>query len=163
MPGFRVGIDQVWMLLEFSTSADRDCTETRAIAQQHLGQLRHKLSELRTGLQRTGIAVQLAGAITHHAVLVDERERHPQAASSSVSRYSLTERRVAAIASQSTSSDPSAERCLSGWRRPQSHRCRQALPPRSAARASAGVGPKRLLFGLDTSVSGVHGEMLHLG
>src|SRR5437764_6282751 len=36
----------------------------------------------------------------------------PQAASSSVSRYSLTERRVAAIASQSTSSDPSAERCL---------------------------------------------------
>src|SRR5580704_5018751 len=36
----------------------------------------------------------------------------PQAASSNVSRYSLTERRVAAIASQSTSSDPSTERCL---------------------------------------------------
>ncbi len=36
----------------------------------------------------------------------------PQAASSSVSRYSRTERRVLAIASQSTSSLPSAERCL---------------------------------------------------
>ncbi len=47
MPGFRVGIDRVWMLLEFSISADRSCIETRTIAQQHLGQVRHKLSELR--------------------------------------------------------------------------------------------------------------------
>ena len=36
----------------------------------------------------------------------------PHAASSSVSRYSRTEQRVLAIASQSTSSLPSAERCL---------------------------------------------------
>src|SRR5712675_194343 len=36
----------------------------------------------------------------------------PQAASSRVSRYSPTDRRVLAMASQSTSSDPAAERCL---------------------------------------------------
>src|SRR5438309_12042631 len=36
----------------------------------------------------------------------------PQAASSRVSRYSRTDRRVLAMASQSTSSDPAAERCL---------------------------------------------------
>src|SRR5476649_2332576 len=36
----------------------------------------------------------------------------PQAASSRVSRYSRTDRRVLATASQSTSSDPAAERCL---------------------------------------------------
>src|SRR5580700_4468934 len=36
----------------------------------------------------------------------------PQAASSKVSRYSRTDRRVLAMASQSTSSDPAAERCL---------------------------------------------------
>src|SRR5271168_1166093 len=36
----------------------------------------------------------------------------PQAASSRVSRYSRTERRVLALTSQSTSSDPAAERCL---------------------------------------------------
>src|SRR4051794_11809943 len=36
----------------------------------------------------------------------------PQAASSRVSRYSRTDRRVLATASQSTSSDPAEERCL---------------------------------------------------
>src|SRR5258705_7872640 len=36
----------------------------------------------------------------------------PHAASSRVSRYSRTDRRVLAMASQSTSSDPAAERCL---------------------------------------------------
>jgi hypothetical protein len=36
----------------------------------------------------------------------------PQVASSRVSRYSRTDRRVLAMASQSTSSDPAAERCL---------------------------------------------------
>src|SRR4029078_2993502 len=36
----------------------------------------------------------------------------PQAASSRVSRYSWTDRRVLAMAFQSTSSDPAAERCL---------------------------------------------------
>src|ERR1700722_7050068 len=39
----------------------------------------------------------------------------PQAASSKVSRYSRTDRRVPAMASQSTSSDPGAERCLLAW------------------------------------------------
>src|SRR3954451_7845124 len=38
----------------------------------------------------------------------------PQAASSRVSRYSRTDRRVLAMASQSTSSDPAAERCFVG-------------------------------------------------
>src|SRR5438045_7615861 len=51
----------------------------------------------------------------------------PQSASSSVSRYSLTERRVAAIASQSTSSDPSAERCLFDVRPDQAGIGREAL------------------------------------
>src|SRR5262249_11334569 len=36
----------------------------------------------------------------------------PHAASSSVSRYSCTERRVAARAGQSTASEPGTERCL---------------------------------------------------
>ena len=49
---FGFGIDQVRVLLELSISADRDCVETRDIAQQHLDQVRHKLTELQALEQR---------------------------------------------------------------------------------------------------------------
>ncbi len=44
---FGFGIDQVRVLLDLSTSRDRDCAETRDIAQLHLDEVRQKLSELR--------------------------------------------------------------------------------------------------------------------
>lgn len=44
---FGFGIDQVRVLLELSISTDRDCAETRDIAQTHLDALRQKLAELR--------------------------------------------------------------------------------------------------------------------
>lgn len=43
---FGFGIDQVRILLELSISADRDCAETRDIAQKHLVEVRQKLKEL---------------------------------------------------------------------------------------------------------------------
>lgn len=43
---FGFGIDQVRILLELSISADRDCVETRDIAQKHLDEVRQKLTEL---------------------------------------------------------------------------------------------------------------------
>jgi len=60
----------------------------------------------------------------------------PQAASSRVSRYSRTDRRVLAMASQSTSSDPQNDACWrrrqSGWHRPQKRSPRPTLLPCSA-------------------------------
>jgi DNA-binding transcriptional MerR regulator len=44
---FGFGIDQVRVLLELSISTNRDCAETRDIAQLHLDQVRQKLAELR--------------------------------------------------------------------------------------------------------------------
>lgn len=44
---FGFGIDQVRLLLDLSISPDRDCTETRNIAQVHLDEVRTKLNELR--------------------------------------------------------------------------------------------------------------------
>lgn len=44
---FGFGIDQVRVLLELSISADRDCAETRNIAQAHLDEVRAKLVELK--------------------------------------------------------------------------------------------------------------------
>ena len=44
---FGFGIDQVRVLLELSISPDRDCVETRDIAQTHLDEVRQKLAELR--------------------------------------------------------------------------------------------------------------------
>jgi MerR family copper efflux transcriptional regulator len=49
---FGFGIDQVRVLLELSISADRDCAETRDIAQLHLDEVRQKLVELRSLEQR---------------------------------------------------------------------------------------------------------------
>jgi MerR family copper efflux transcriptional regulator len=43
---FGFGIDQVRMLLALSISPDRDCVETRNIAQAHLDAVRKKLAEL---------------------------------------------------------------------------------------------------------------------
>jgi MerR family copper efflux transcriptional regulator len=43
---FGFGIDQVRVLLELSTSTNRDCVETRDIAQLHLDEVRRKLGEL---------------------------------------------------------------------------------------------------------------------
>lgn len=43
--GFR--IEQVRVLLDLSISRDRDCVETRDIAQSHLDEVRRKLEELR--------------------------------------------------------------------------------------------------------------------
>ncbi|TIS53661.1 MAG: MerR family transcriptional regulator [Mesorhizobium sp.] len=40
-------IDQVRVLLDLLISADRDCAETRDIAQAHLDEMRQKLAELR--------------------------------------------------------------------------------------------------------------------
>jgi MerR family transcriptional regulator, copper efflux regulator len=45
---FGFGIDQVRVLLELSISADRDCIETRDIAQRHLDEVQDRLAELRT-------------------------------------------------------------------------------------------------------------------
>jgi DNA-binding transcriptional MerR regulator len=42
---FGFGIDQVRTLLELSISSNRDCIETRDIAQQHLNEVRQKLAE----------------------------------------------------------------------------------------------------------------------
>jgi MerR family transcriptional regulator, copper efflux regulator len=44
---FGFGIDQVRVLLALSISTDRDCSETRNIAQAHLDEVRAKLAELR--------------------------------------------------------------------------------------------------------------------
>ena len=44
---FGFGIDQVRVLLELSISPERDCAETRDIAQTHLDAVRAKLTELR--------------------------------------------------------------------------------------------------------------------
>lgn len=44
---FGFGIDQVRTLMDLSISADRDCGETRDIAQAHLDQVKAKLAELR--------------------------------------------------------------------------------------------------------------------
>jgi DNA-binding transcriptional MerR regulator len=44
---FGFGIDQVRVLLDLSISPDRDCAETRDIAQRHLDDVRQKLAELR--------------------------------------------------------------------------------------------------------------------
>lgn len=44
---FGFSIDQVRLLLDLSISSDRDCAETRDIAQAHLDEVRAKLSELR--------------------------------------------------------------------------------------------------------------------
>ncbi|WP_205928069.1 MerR family transcriptional regulator [Rhizobium leguminosarum] len=43
---FGFGIEQVRVLLDLSISTDRDCVETRDIAQVHLDEVRHKLREL---------------------------------------------------------------------------------------------------------------------
>ncbi|SJM33768.1 MerR family transcriptional regulator [Mesorhizobium delmotii] len=45
---FGFGINQVRVLLELSISRERDCAETRDIAQRHLDEVREKLDELRT-------------------------------------------------------------------------------------------------------------------
>ncbi|MGX5829932.1 MerR family transcriptional regulator [Mesorhizobium sp. 43Arga] len=44
---FGFGIDQVRVLLDLSISTNRDCIETRDIAQVHLDQVREKLDEIR--------------------------------------------------------------------------------------------------------------------
>ena len=44
---FGFGIDQVRVLPELSISTDRDCVETRDIAQRHLDEVRQKLADLR--------------------------------------------------------------------------------------------------------------------
>lgn len=44
---FGFGIDQVRVLLELSLSADRNCIETRDIAQKHLDEVQEKLAELK--------------------------------------------------------------------------------------------------------------------
>jgi MerR family transcriptional regulator, copper efflux regulator len=49
---FGFGIDQVRLLMDLSISADRDCVETRDIAQAHLDEVRAKLAELRLLEQR---------------------------------------------------------------------------------------------------------------
>src|SRR3954468_17983651 len=59
----------------------------------------------------------------------------PQAASSRVSRYSRTDRRVLAMASQSTSSDPAAERCLLAS---------AAIRPASTAKAAPSTNPSAM-------------------
>jgi len=43
---FGFGIDQVRVLLDLSISSERDCVETRNIAQTHLDEVRRKLAEL---------------------------------------------------------------------------------------------------------------------
>lgn len=49
---FGFGIDQVRVLLDLSISGERDCAETRDIAQKHLDDVRQKLAELRSLEQR---------------------------------------------------------------------------------------------------------------
>lgn len=44
---FGFGINQVRVLLDLSISTNRDCAETRDIAQVHLDEVRQKLAELR--------------------------------------------------------------------------------------------------------------------
>ncbi|AKJ28338.1 MerR family transcriptional regulator [Caldimonas brevitalea] len=44
---FGFSIEQVRALVSLSHDADRDCVEARDIAQRHLDQVRHKLTELR--------------------------------------------------------------------------------------------------------------------
>lgn len=44
---FGFGIEQVRVLLDLSISRQRDCTETRDIAQAHLDEVRQRLHELR--------------------------------------------------------------------------------------------------------------------
>lgn len=44
---FGFGIEQVRVLLDHSISRQRDCTETRDIAQAHLDEVRQRLHELR--------------------------------------------------------------------------------------------------------------------
>ncbi|MGV1955511.1 MerR family transcriptional regulator [Agrobacterium sp. 22-214-1] len=44
---FGFGIEQVRGLMDLSISRERDCSETRDIAQAHLDQVRQKLEELR--------------------------------------------------------------------------------------------------------------------
>ncbi|WP_339073354.1 helix-turn-helix domain-containing protein [Sinorhizobium meliloti] len=44
---FGFGIEQVRLLLDLSISRERDCIETRDIAQAHLDEVRQKLDELR--------------------------------------------------------------------------------------------------------------------
>ncbi|ANL39524.1 MerR family transcriptional regulator [Rhizobium phaseoli] len=44
---FGFSIDQVRDLLALSTSSDRDCVETRDIAQMHLNEVRQKMAELK--------------------------------------------------------------------------------------------------------------------
>ncbi|KQS91040.1 MerR family transcriptional regulator [Rhizobium sp. Leaf391] len=44
---FGFSIDQVRELLDLSVSGERDCTETRDIAQLHLNEVRKKLAELK--------------------------------------------------------------------------------------------------------------------
>lgn len=55
---FGFAIEQVRLLLDLSISRDRDCVETRDIAQEHLDEVRHKLEELRALETRLAVFVK---------------------------------------------------------------------------------------------------------
>ncbi|CAN7358245.1 MerR family transcriptional regulator [Neorhizobium tomejilense] len=54
---FGFGIEQVRLLLDLSISRERDCIETRDIAQAHLYEVRQKLDELRGLEERLAVFV----------------------------------------------------------------------------------------------------------
>jgi DNA-binding transcriptional MerR regulator len=54
---FGFGIEQVRLLLDLSISRERDCVETRDIAQAHLDEVRRKMEELRV------LEMRLAGFV----------------------------------------------------------------------------------------------------
>jgi len=84
---FGFGIEQVRELVSLSTSEDRDCFETRDIAQAQLGAVRAKLAELRElerGLTRfvKSCTEQCAGGpATRCTILQDLGKGQPTAAS----------------------------------------------------------------------------------
>lgn len=84
---FGFGIEQVRELVSLSTSQERDCFETRDIAQAHLGAVRAKLEDLRN-LERSltrfvkSCTEQCAGGpATHCTILQDLGKDKPAAAS----------------------------------------------------------------------------------
>jgi DNA-binding transcriptional MerR regulator len=83
---FGFGIDQVRVLLGLSISSDRDCVETRDIAQLHLDEVRQKLSELRTLEHRLESFVQqctdaCAGGPGQDCVIFKDMAKPPKAES----------------------------------------------------------------------------------
>lgn len=60
---FGFGIDQVRVLLDLSISSEKDCAETRDIAQAHLDEVRGKLLELKALERRLRAFVESCNAV----------------------------------------------------------------------------------------------------